>query len=313
MKLSLGILMDPIQSIKIAKDSSFAMLLEAQRRQWDIWYFQQHDMQLQNGRVIANATFLQVEDNPQRWFTPGETRQIDLTELDVILMRKDPPFNMHYIYTTYLLELSGRLVINSPAALRDYNEKLATAWFPQCCAPSMVASRPAQFHEFIEQQGDVILKPLDGMGGESIFRTSARDPNRNVILETLTAHGSKFAMAQKFIPEIIAGDKRILIVNGKPVPYALARIPQGSEHRGNLAAGGSGVGVGLSERDFWICEQLGEELVRRGILFAGIDVIGDYLTEINITSPTCIRELDKIYQLNISGLLMDAIEEKLQA
>ncbi len=313
MKLSLGVLMDPIDTIKIHKDSTFAMLLEAQRRNWNIWYFQQHNMTLEDGRVTAGAQRIRVFDNPEKWFEVVEEKKLDLASLDSILMRKDPPFNMHYIYSTYLLELSGSLVINNPRALRDYNEKLSTAWFAQCCAPFMVASRPQQFHEFIRQQQDVILKPLDGMGGESIFRTSATDPNRNVILETLTAHGSRFAMAQRYIPEISAGDKRILIVNGQPVPYALARVPQGDEHRGNLAAGGSGVGVEISERDRWICEQIGPELVKRGILFAGIDVIGDYLTEINITSPTCIRELDHIYQLNISALLLDAIEEKLRA
>jgi len=312
MKISLGVLMDPIQTIKTYKDSSFAMMLEAQRRGWDIWYFQQQDMTLENGCVMANAQRIHVMDDAENWFSVEETKWLELSGLDAILMRKDPPFNMHYIYSTYLLELCGTLIVNNPQALRDYNEKLATAWFPQCCAPFMVGSQPSQFLKFIEEQQDVIVKPLDGMGGTSIFRTSASDPNRNVILETLTEHGTRFAMAQRYIPEITEGDKRILIVNGKPVPYALARIPQGGEHRGNLAAGGTGVGLELSERDLWICEQIGNALVERGILFAGIDVIGDYLTEINITSPTCIRELDSIYDLNISAQLLDAIQEKLR-
>jgi len=210
-----------------------------------------------------------------------------------------------------LLEMSGTLVVNHPQALRDANEKLSTAWFPQCCTPTLVSCSMERFNTFIEEQQDVIVKPLDGMGGASIFRIRVDDPNRNVILENMTNHGKHFIMAQRYIPEIREGDKRILIVNGKPVPYALARVPQEGEHRGNLAAGGEGIGVPLSERDWWICNQLTDELTQRGILFAGIDVIGDYLTEINITSPTCIRELDKIYDLNISAMLMDSIEEKI--
>ena len=292
MKITLGVLMDPIQHIKIYKDSTFAMLLEAQARNWDIWYMEQGDVVLKNNRVVAKAEQLAVIDQDDGWFEFGESREIQLSDLDVILMRKDPPFDMQYIYTTYLLELSGTLVVNNTQALRDANEKLSTAWFPQCCAPSMVSCQAAEFLRFIEEQQDVIVKPLDGMGGASIFRIRKQDPNTNVILETLTQHGSRFIMAQRFIPEISEGDKRILLVDGKPVPYALARIPPEGETRGNLAAGGSGVGVPLSERDLWICEQISPELKRRGILFAGIDVIGDYLTEINITSPTCIRELD---------------------
>ncbi len=311
MKISLGVLMDPIQHIQVYKDSTFAMLLEAQRRGWDIWYMEQGDVVLRDNQVIAQAEHLAIIDQDEGWFEFGRSREIRLADLDVILMRKDPPFDMQYIYTTYLLELSGSLVVNSTQSLRDANEKLSTAWFPQCCTPTLVASQAQQFVNFIDEQEDVIVKPLDGMGGASIFRIKKQDPNTNVILETLTQHGNRFIMAQRFIPEITAGDKRILIIDGTPVPYALARIPQEGENRGNLAAGGSGIGVPLTERDFWICEQVAPELKRRGILFAGIDVIGDYLTEINITSPTCIRELDKIYNLNISAQLMDAIEEKL--
>ncbi len=309
MKRTLGVLMDPISDINISKDSTFAMLLEAQARSWNIVYFEQSQLFLEDNQVVADSQLLEVKDQAQNWFNLSQPEKRRLADFDAILMRKDPPFDMNYIYSTYLLELSGSLIINHPQALRDYNEKLATAWFPQCCAPFMVAADNQALKRFIEQHEDVIVKPLDGMGGASIFRTGHADPNRNVILETLTMYASKPVMAQRYIPEISAGDKRILIVNGEAVPYALARIPQGSEHRGNLAAGGSGVGIPLSEQDKWICQQVGPELKRRGILFAGIDVIGDYLTEINITSPTCIRELDKIYSLNISALLFDAIEE----
>jgi len=307
--------MDPIQNIKPYKDSSFAMLLEAQARGWPLWYMQQKDLMLENDQVFAFAQPISVtdpkEDKTQIWYQLGEVKKIKLSDLDVILMRKDPPFDMKYIYTTYLLELSKTLIINNPQALRDANEKLFTAWFPKCCTPTLVASQTEQFFDFIAKHEDIIVKPLDGMGGASIFRIKKNDPNTNVILETLTENNSNFCMAQKFIPEISSGDKRILIIDGKSVPFALARIPQSGENRGNLAAGGKGVGIPLTKRDLWICEQVGPELKRRGIMFAGIDVIGDYLTEINITSPTCIRELDSIYQLNISGLLMDAIEEKL--
>ena len=311
MKRTLGVLMDPISSINTSKDSTFAMLLEAQARNWQILYFEQSDLSLRDNQVIANCAELHVRDNSSDGFSLQHKAIRPLASMDAILMRKDPPFNMQYIYSTYLLELSGSLVINHPQALRDYNEKLATAWFPQCCAPFMVGADMQGLKDFIDQQKDVIVKPLDGMGGASIFRTSENDPNRNVILEILTEHGSNPIMAQRYIPEISDGDKRILIVNGEAIPYALARIPQGKEHRGNLAAGGTGTGVELSKRDLWICQQLGPELKKRGILFAGIDVIGDYLTEINITSPTCIRELDKIYGLNISARLFDAIEENL--
>lgn len=313
MKVSLGVLMDPIQHIKTYKDSTFAMLLEAQSRGWDIWYMEQSDLVLQDNRVIAQAEALAVDDRHEDWFEFGASRQLDLGELDVILMRKDPPFDMQYIYTTYLLELSGTLVVNHPQALRDANEKLSTAWFPQCCPPTLVASQPVQFREFVEQQQDVIVKPLDGMGGKSIFRVRHDDPNTNVILETLTEHGQRFIMAQRFIPEISDGDKRILLIDGEPVPYALARIPPADDNRGNLAVGGNGVGVELTARDHWICDQVGPVLRERGVLFAGIDVIGDYLTEVNITSPTCIRELDALYNLNISAQLLDVIETNLAA
>jgi glutathione synthase len=312
MNITLGVLMDPIQNINTLKDSTFAMLLEAQTRGWNIWYMEQKDLNLKNNQVMAHCRQLSVTDNTENWFEFGQRSEIKLSDMDVVLMRKDPPFDMNYIYTTYLLELSGSLIVNKPQTLRDANEKLSTAWFPQCCAPTLVSSDSAEFINFIQEHQDIIVKPLDGMGGASIFRIQQNDANTNVILETLTEHGTRPVMAQRFIPEIKAGDKRILIVNGETVPYALARIPKEGENRGNLAAGGSGVGIPLSERDLWICKQIAPELKKRGILFAGIDVIGDYLTEINITSPTCIRELDKLFDLNISAMLMDAIETKLE-
>ncbi|MES9906312.1 MAG: glutathione synthase [Sedimenticola sp.] len=315
MTIRLGVVMDPIGSINTKKDSTFAMLLEARRRGWEVHYMEQGDLFLQNQHPSATMRRLEVEDNSANWFSLEPERETPLEQLDAILMRKDPPFDMEYIYTTYLLERAeaqGVLIVNRPASLRDCNEKLFTAWFPQCCPPTLVSSRPQHLLSFIEQHDDVILKPLGGMGGTSIFRVRADDVNRNVIIETLTDNGAKYTMAQKFIPEISAGDKRILMVDGEPVPYALARIPKEGETRGNLAVGGRGEGVALSQRDLWIARQIGPALQQRGILFAGLDIIGDYLTEINVTSPTCIRELDALYQLNISAGLMDCIEQKLK-
>ena len=316
MTITLGVVMDPIDSINIKKDSTFAMLLEAQRRGWGVRYMEQQDLYLDNDRACARVRTLLVDENPQEWFRFVGDETIPLDELDVILMRKDPPFDMDYIYSTYLLEKAeerGVLIVNHPASLRDCNEKLFTAWVPQCCTPTLVTSNRERILRFMEQQKDIILKPLDGMGGSSIFRIRQGDPNANVIIETLTSHGKRLSMAQRFVPEISQGDKRILMVDGEPVPYALARIPKPGETRGNLAAGGTGQGIPLSEQDRWIALQVGPSLRQRGILFAGLDVIGDYLTEINITSPTCIRELDSQFGLNISAQLMDRIEEKLAA
>lgn len=313
MTLSIGVVMDPIGSISLQKDSTFAMLLEAQHRGWDIWYMEQPDLFLEDDRSYAHMHQLQVADNPQQWHSFLGERTTPLDELDVILMRKDPPFDMEYIYTTYLLEQAehrGTLVVNRPQSLRDANEKLFTSWFPQCCTPTLVTRNHGRILDFLTRQQDIILKPLGTMGGASIFRVSQGDPNTNVIIETLTEGGERFAMAQRFVPEISAGDKRILMVDGEAIPYALARIPKPGETRGNLAAGGIGKGIPLSERDLWIAQEVGPELRRRGILFAGLDVIGDYLTEINVTSPTCIRELDRQFNLNISAILMDRIEEK---
>ncbi|HEY0634018.1 MAG TPA: glutathione synthase [Gammaproteobacteria bacterium] len=314
MTIRLGVVMDPIHAIKYHKDSTLAMLFAAQRRGWALFYMEQGDLFLRDGRSFAAMRPLTVFEDEQHWFELDDPVEQPLGGLDVVLMRKDPPFDMEYIYTTYLLEraeLEGCLVVNRSPSLRDANEKLFTAWFPHCTPPTLVSRNKQQLRAFIEEQETAILKPLEGMGGSSIFKVERGDPNTSVIIETLTALGSRFVMAQRFIPEIAQGDKRILLVDGAPVPYALARIPAAGELRGNLAAGGSGVGVPLSERDYWICEQVGPELRRRGLLFVGLDVIGDYLTEINVTSPTCIRELDKQYALDIAGDLMAAIERQL--
>jgi glutathione synthase len=306
--------MDPISAIKRHKDSSFAMLLEGQHRDWPLWYMEMGDLFLKDGRTWARMRALTVQDDPDHWFDLAEQRTAPLDELDVVLMRKDPPFDMEYVYATYLLEQAetrGTLVVNHPAALRDANEKLYTAWFPDCTPPTLVSRTAADFKAFLAEHGDVIVKPLGGMGGVSIFRIRTDDPNTNVIIETLTRNGAEYAMAQRFIPEISAGDKRILVIDGEPVPYVLARIPAKGETRGNLAAGGSGVGQPISERDREIAAAVAPRLREAGILFAGLDVIGDWLTEINVTSPTCIRELDAQFGLNIAGDLFDAIERKL--
>ncbi|MES9990579.1 MAG: glutathione synthase [Candidatus Thiodiazotropha sp.] len=316
MTIHLGVVMDPIGSIKIHKDSTFAMLLAAQSRDWRIHYMEQQDLSLQQGSCWGRTRELQVWDKKSKWFEFGDQHHLPLHQLDCVLMRKDPPFDMEYIYTTYLLEQAeseGCLLVNRPNSLRDANEKLFTSQFPQCTPPTLVTRNSDEIRAFHRQHGDVIVKPLGGMGGESVFRIAENDPNLGVIIETLTDHGSRFAMAQRFIPEISDGDKRILMIDGKPVPYALARIPMQGETRGNLAAGGRGEGVPLSDRDRWIADEVGPALKTRGILFAGLDVIGDYLTEINVTSPTCIRELDSLYGLDIASDLMDVISDKLKA
>ena len=314
--VTLGVVMDPIASINPEKDSTLAMLLEAQSRDWTIYYMEPGDLFLRDSRSYAQMRQLTVSNDLNKWFGLAPPCLKPLGELDVILMRKDPPFNMEYIYTTYLLEHAeedGVLVVNKPQSLRDVNEKASIAWFPQCCAPTLMSRNAGRLREFLYEWGDIILKPLDAMGGASVFRVHEHDPNVNVIIETMTQSETRFVMAQRFIPEISAGDKRILLIDGRPVPFALARIATPGETRANLAAGGHGEGVPLSERDLWICEQVGPMLRARGLMFAGLDVIGDYLTEINVTSPTCIRELDAIYDLNISGWLMDCIETRLGA
>lgn len=311
MTRKIGIIMDPIESIKIKKDSSFAMMLAAQHKGWPIYYMQQNGLFLHDDKIFAKTQQLSLKDDPDNWFDKGEQETIQLSELDFILMRKDPPFDIEYIYTTYLLDRvaqTGTLVVNRPDSLRDANEKLFATQFPQCCTHTLVCRDPQQIREFIRQHRDVILKPLDGMGGESIFRVKPDDPNLSVIIETITHHGNKTVMAQKFIPEISKGDKRILMINGEAVPYALARIPAQGETRGNLAAGGQGVGMPLTEREQWICQQVGPSLTQMGLIFVGIDVIGDYLTEINVTSPTCIRELDAQFGIDIGMQLMDCLD-----
>ena len=307
--------MDPIESINIKKDSSFAMMLEARRRGWELHYMQQSDLFLQDGHTYASMARLDVYDDANKWFNIKETITAPVSELDVVLMRLDPPFDMEYIYTTYLLEYAERqgvLVVNKPQSLRDANEKIFTGLFPQCSPPTLVTRQAEHIRAFLDKHKDIILKPPGGMGGKSIFRLQKNDPNISVVIETLTDHGSDFTIVQKFIPEISKGDKRILLINGEPVPYALARIPAKGETRGNLAAGGKGEGMALTERDKWICAQLAPVLKEKGLMFVGIDVIGDYLTEINVTSPTCIRELDAMYSLNISGELLDCIQSKLK-
>jgi glutathione synthase len=316
MPLSIGVLMDPISTIKISKDTTFAMLLEAQRRGHRLHYFEQGALALRDGEPWVRSAPLHVRDDPQQWHTLEQAHWHAVSELDVVLMRKDPPVDAQFIYDTIVLEAAQRrgvAVINDPRSLRDCNEKLFALEFPQCMAPTLVARDPAELRRFVSEHGEVVLKPLDGMGGRGIFRVRAGDSNLNSMLETLLAggphgEGRQLVEAQKFIPQISAGDKRILVVDGEPIPYALARIPQGDEFRGNLAAGGRGEGVPLSERDRWIAAEVGPELRRRGLLFVGLDVIGDYLTEINVTSPTCVRELDAGFGLNIAGQLFDVIE-----
>ena len=314
MSIRIGVVMDPIQSIQIKKDSTFAMLLAAQRRGWSLWYLEVGDLWLRDGQAWGRLRPIAVIDDPQDWFRLGAVQEQPLAWLDTLLMRKDPPFDMEYIYTTYLLEQAqqaGCLVVNDPRSLRDANEKVFTAQFPQCAPPTLITRNAADIRRFQAEQGEIILKPLDGMGGASIFRLAPGDPNLSVVIETLTQRGRAFCMVQRFIPEITAGDKRILIVDGEPVPYCLARIPAPGESRGNLAAGASSEARPLSERDRWIAAQVGPQLRTRGILFAGLDVIGDSLTEINVTSPTCIRELDAAYGLDIAGALLDAIAARL--
>ncbi|MCF7984885.1 MAG: glutathione synthase [Thiohalocapsa sp.] len=314
MKREVGVVMDPIGSISIKKDSTFAMMLAAQRRGWTLWYMEQGDLFLSDSVVSATMRPVAVRDDPLDWFTLGDSETRPLSAIDAVLMRKDPPFDMEYVYATYLLELArdaGCLVVNDPQTLRDANEKIFAAHFPQCCPPLTVTRSAALLRGFLESHGDIILKPLDGMGGRSIFRIGRGDPNTGVIIETLTANGTRFCMAQRYLPEIVDGDKRVLLVNGEPVEHVLARVPSGGDSRGNLAAGARAEVRPISERERWIAAQVGPELRRRGVLFAGLDVIGDWLTEINITSPTCIREIDRDCGTDIAGDLMNAVAEQL--
>ena len=311
-----GVIMDPIAGIKVHKDSTFAMLLEAQRRGHEVCYMEPGDLGVDDARPYATMRPVTVRDDPADWFTLGPGERQPLESLDILLMRRDPPFDMDYVYLTYMLDLaeaSGVRVVNAPQGLRDANEKCFITRFPQCTVPMRISRDPAELKEFIREHGLSVVKPLDGMGGTSIFQARSDDPNLNVILETITDGGRELTMAQRYIPEISAGDKRILLIDGEPVPYALARIPGEGDFRGNLAKGGRGEGVELTEHDRWICEQVAPKLKRRGLLFTGLDVIGEYLTEVNVTSPTCIRELDAQYGLNIAGQMFDVIESQLEA
>lgn len=312
--IRIGVVMDPIDGINIKKDSTFAMLLEAQNRSYELFYMEPADLFVSDGEARAEMRRLTVTDDPSGWFDLGPANTQPLASLDMILMRRDPPFELDYIYLTYILELAERagvLVVNRPQALRDANEKFFITHFPQCCVPMVITRSASRIKAFVEEHGKSVVKPLDGMGGDSIFQLNPGDANVNVIMEAITANGRELVMAQKYIEEISEGDKRILMIDGEPVPYALARYPGAGDFRGNLAKGGTGSGVALDERDYWICSQVGPELKRRGILFAGLDVIGDWLSEVNVTSPTCIRELDAEYGLNIAGQLFDAAEARI--
>ena len=314
MTIKLGVVMDPIADINYKKDTTLAMLWAAQARDWQLYYMEQKDLYLEQGVARARMAGLSVFHDPDAWFALAEPEDRDLAELDVVLMRKDPPFDNEYIYSTYILEEAerkGTLIVNRCQSLRDCNEKVFATHFPQCCPPVLVSADMARLKAFHQHHQDAIFKPLDGMGGDAIFRAKPDDPNVSVILEMLTQHGRQTIMAQQFIPDIKDGDKRILMIRGEPVPYCLARVPLVGETRGNLAAGGSGRPQPLTDRDLWIAGQVGPSLREKGLLFAGIDVIGDYLTEINVTSPTCIREIDAGYDLDIGGQLMDCIAEEL--
>lgn len=311
MPIRLGVIMDPIETINSKKDSSLAMLWAANDRGWQLDYMRQEDLYLDGGQPMASTRNLEVFKDLNNFYTLGETSTTSLAEFDVLLMRKDPPFDNEYIYSTYILEAAerlGTLIVNKPQSLRDHNEKIFATQFADCCPPLLVSRDTARLRAFHQQHKDVIFKPLDGMGGASIFRAKEDDPNVGVILETLTQHGSQTIMAQRYIPEIKDGDKRILMINGDPIPYSLARIPAKGETRGNLAAGGSGRPQPLSDRDREIAERVGPSLRERGLIFVGLDIIGDYLTEINVTSPTCIREIDAVYNTDIAGRLMNEIE-----
>ena len=311
------VVMDPIGSIKPAKDTTLAMLLAAQQRGWELWYAEQADLWLDDGVALGRMRALQVRDSLTDWFTLGEPQTAPLTHAQVVLMRKDPPFDMEYIYTTYILERAeqqGVLVVNRPQGLRDMNEKVFTAWFPQCCAPTLITRNMADMLAFLQRHGRIVCKPLYGMGGRSIFVIEQGDKNTNVIFETMTEYGTRFAIVQKYLPDIVTtGDSRVLVIDGEPAPYALARIPTASDNRGNLAAGARGEGRPLNDRDRWLVSQIGPTLRERGMLFVGLDVIGGYVTEINVTSPTGVRELDKQFKTQLASLLLDAIEKRIQA
>jgi len=313
-RLNVAVVMDPIEDIKPAKDTTLAMMLAAQRRGWTLSYLELGHLWLRDGVALGRAHPLEVRDDAKDWFTRGEPVTKRLGEFDVILMRKDPPFDMEYIYSTYILdraESEGALVVNRPQGLRDMNEKVYTAWFPECCAPTLITRDMGDMHAFLREHGRAVCKPLYGMGGRSIFVLEAGDKNASVVFETLTEYGARYAITQRYIPDIVTtGDARVILVDGEPVSHALARIPTAADNRGNLAAGATGVGRPLDERDRWLAGRIGPELRSRGMLFVGLDVIGGFVTEINVTSPTGVRELDRQFGLDIAGTLMEAIARR---
>lgn len=314
--IKLGIVMDPIAKINLKKDTSFAMLQEAQKRGYQLYYMEMQDLFLSAGEAYATTRQLTVYEDKQHWFDFSDEQVMALSDLDVILMRKDPPFDTEFIYATYILERAenaGVLIVNKPQSLRDCNEKLYTAWFAEFTPETMVTRQTKLLKEFHQKHRDIILKPLDGMGGASIFRVKEDDPNISVIIETLTHNNSQYCMAQTYLPAIKEGDKRVLVVDGVPVPFCLARIPQKGETRGNLAAGGRGEVRPLSETDWAIANKIGPSLKEKGLIFVGLDIIGNRLTEINVTSPTCVREIEaEAKDISITGMLMDAIEARLK-
>jgi glutathione synthase len=314
MPIKLGVIMDPIGSIHYEKDTTLAMMLEATRREYEISYFELNSLFLRDGKAFGRARPLKVIADPSHWFELGIEAPIPLATLDVILMRKDPPFDMNYLFATHLLDAAmreGVFVVNKPQGLRDANEKIFATNFAQCCPPTLVTQRIEDLKKFLYEQNEIVCKPLDAMGGRSVFYLRYPDLNASVVFETLTQEGSAYMMAQRFIPEIKLGDKRIILINGEPVPFALARKPAEGELRGNLAAGGKGTVIALSERDHWICTEIAPVLRDKGLYFVGIDVIGDYLTEINVTSPTCVREIEISTGINVCVSFFDFIESKL--
>ena len=310
--MKLGVVMDPIESINFKKDSTLAMMIEAQSKGHEIFYITPNALFIDSGIAFASSAKIEVKDNPSDWFSLEEEKIIKLSELNSILMRQDPPFNSDYIYNTYVLEMASREgvnIFNNPRSLRDCNEKVYASEFPQCCTKHLVTSNKLLLSQFVEAYKDTVIKPLDGMGGASIFRLKKNEPNLNVILETITHHFTQKVMIQEYIPQISEGDKRILVINGEPMGAAIARIPAEGELRGNLAAGASAVAKSLSERDMWICKEVGPSLVKKGLLLVGLDIIGDYLTEINVTSPTCFKEYKELCDIDVAKTFIDSVEE----
>ena len=313
MSRTLGVVMDPLASIKPGKDTTLALMLAAQARGWSLLYMEMGDLWLRDGAAYGRTRPVKVFDDSQRWFEAGDPQVVPLGDLDAILMRKDPPFDLEYIAATYILERAeeaGALVVNRPRSLRDANEKAFISWFPQCAPPTLITRNLAALREFSAEQVDIVVKPLDGMGGASVFRVRPGDMNATVIYETLTRGGERFCMAQRYLPEIEDGDKRILMIDGEPVSHALARIPAEGELRGNLAAGGHGVVRELTARDRWIAAEVGPRLREMGLLFVGLDVIGEHLTEINVTSPTCAREISRDSGVDVATRVIEAIERR---